>query len=283
MRGVRWLVVGVVGLALSGCVSGGPVGPGVAERSAPEPVVASPAPVVRGPESVTRLLDAYRASPAQIVALAQAEAGLVTQCYRASGSDAVYELGAGLVDFVGDPTVSDAAFSDLWGFFSPSSVDRYGYGRVPGTGSYQEGPSRPVGDGVGRECFDKARAAMPLGQDWTFFTTLVKPDGKSPPRPVQDSRVVAATSSWAACMAAAGYRVTDPVAAMLDPRWMGEAGRPSATQIAQAKADLACKQQTNLVGVGMAVLRAYDESFVEQHRPALESYRSAINDFLKAR
>lgn len=233
--------------------------------------------IVTDPRQVGRPLDAYRPSPSQIVALAQAQAKLMTQCYAEHGSPAVFDNGEDLVGFIGDPARDDVEWSSLWGFFAPASV-AHGYHRqsVPLT----SGPSTPVPESVTTDCTAKVEAQMPLGKDWSEFLSVPQPAGLQPVTPRNDSRVLAVVAKWAECMSASGFAATDPPRSMTDGL---ESSASSEAEISRAAADLRCKQQTNLVGVEAAVLAAYDQQFIEANRGVLETYRSDIADFLKTR
>lgn len=75
-----------------------------------------------------------------------------------------------------------------------------------------------------------------------------------------DSRVQAAMTAWAECMKRGGYSYRsswDPN----DKRWPDPAG---AEEIATAKADVACKNETNLVAIWMQVETAYQKKTIEE-------------------
>jgi hypothetical protein len=88
-----------------------------------------------------------------------------------------------------------------------------------------------------------------------------------------DSRVEAVAASWSACMQQAGYRYADPLAAAGDPAFTAP---PSATQIAVALADIACKAKTNLVGVWFTVDSAYERRAIDADRTGFADTRAAI-------
>lgn len=83
----------------------------------------------------------------------------------------------------------------------------------------------------------------------------------------QDSRVVAAFSAWSDCMARSGYDYDDPWEANDDPAFDG----PEATQleISLATADVACKEEVDLVDTWAAVEVAYQERLIEENSVAL--------------
>lgn len=259
-------------LSVAGCAQATDVAGAVARS---EPSI-GPVETITDPSQVSRPLDAYRPAPSQVVALAQAQARLMTECYEQHGSSAVFENGVSLIEFIGDPVRRDAEWSSFWGFFSPTEV-AHGYHRS--LGALESGPSVPVPESVTDECMESVAQQMPLGQDWTAFMYPPQPDGLTPVTPRSDSRVVSVVEKWAQCMAAAGFVVSDPAKSMTD------AGQDSSSDdgAARAAADLRCKRDTNLVGVEVAVLAAYDQQFIEANRGALERYRESIRDFLKTR
>jgi hypothetical protein len=229
---------------------------------------------ITDPTQVSRPLDAYRPAPAQVVALAQAQARLTTECYAQHGSSATFENGKDLIEFIGDPARRDAEWSSFWGFFAPAEVAN-GYHRD--LAPLESGPSAPVPELVTEECTERVVQQMPFGQDWSAFMYLPQPDGLTPVTPWNDSRVAAVVEKWATCMAASGFMVSDPAKSMTE----AEPDSSSDKGASRAAADLRCKRETNLVGVEVAVLAAYDQQFIEANRGALERYRASIRDFLK--
>lgn len=87
-----------------------------------------------------------------------------------------------------------------------------------------------------------------------------------------DSRVQAAIQAWSACMRTRGFSYPDPLRAAADPRF--QAGPVTRIEIQTATADLACKQQVNLVGIWYAVEAAAQRGTVAANAPALERIRA---------
>lgn len=268
---LRWALLTLM-VPLAGCVQAAQATVTPAVTDEPSIGVVK---VVTDPGQVSRPLDAYRPSPSQIVALAQAQARLMTACYAQHGSSAVFNNGDDLVEFIGDPAREDTEWSSLWGFFAPASVAHvYHRESTPLT----SGPSTAVAESVTDDCTTKVEQQMPFGQDWSEFLHVPQPDGLQPVTPRNDSRVVAIVEKWAQCMASSGFHVSDPTQSMTDA--LGSTASSDA-EVSRAAADLRCKQETNLVGVEAAVLAAYDQQFIEANRGTLERYRSTIDDFLK--
>lgn len=97
----------------------------------------------------------------------------------------------------------------------------------------------------------------------------------------QDSRVVKATRAWSACMADAGYRSTNPVSPQADLGFTTEAAMSSARGVAAAKADVACKEKVNLVGIWYTVEVAYQKRAVEENAERLAQARTELDDRMK--
>ncbi|SNQ48533.1 conserved hypothetical protein [Frankia canadensis] len=85
----------------------------------------------------------------------------------------------------------------------------------------------------------------------------------------RDRRVQAATHAWSDCMHGHGYDYATPLDAAADPRFRD--GPVSRTEITVATTDIACKKQTNLVGVWFAVEAALQKPRVAANRTALEN------------
>lgn len=92
-----------------------------------------------------------------------------------------------------------------------------------------------------------------------------------------DSRLAAAQAKWSACMKESGYTFRDSIEAN-EVDW---AKRSRADQIATAKADVACRKKTNLVGVWFAVDQAYQKRLVEKHAEQLELVRKQLDAELR--
>ncbi|MFF2350014.1 hypothetical protein ACFVVL_09555 [Kitasatospora sp. NPDC058115] len=94
-----------------------------------------------------------------------------------------------------------------------------------------------------------------------------------------DERVLGVFRSWSACMRTRGYDYPDPIKVLDDPRWASPA--PTEVERATAVADVACKEQTNVVGVWFAVEAAYESLLIEQNAPALAQIRKDNEDRLR--
>ncbi|MEU2951406.1 hypothetical protein [Streptomyces xanthochromogenes] len=94
-----------------------------------------------------------------------------------------------------------------------------------------------------------------------------------------DSRVEDAFSAWSTCMKGKGYAYRIPNDAVNDPAWRSP--QPSPTELATARADVACKQQTNVVGIWWAVLTAYENQYIDQHAEELTKVKRQVDATLR--
>jgi hypothetical protein len=86
-------------------------------------------------------------------------------------------------------------------------------------------------------------------------------------RAERDSRVLAAFEAWSECMARSGYEYADPWQANNDPAFATP--EPTPAEIAVATADVACKQEVNLINIWAGVEMAYQEQLMEENAAAL--------------
>jgi hypothetical protein len=93
-------------------------------------------------------------------------------------------------------------------------------------------------------------------------------------RAENDSRVRSAVSAWSACMAKRGHTYTS----VWEPNDAPWPDPPGASEIATATADVACKNETNLVGIWYTVEKAYQQRAVDRNAEAL----AVVKDYLRA-
>lgn len=104
----------------------------------------------------------------------------------------------------------------------------------------------PAADGG---CSGEAVAAV--GGDLGNPEAAQRVDVRSVTLAMKDPRVRTAFADWSACMADRGHEYTTPWDPPNDPRFTGPA--PGADEAAVAVDDVACKEETNVVGVWHAV------------------------------
>jgi hypothetical protein len=114
------------------------------------------------------------------------------------------------------------------------------------------------------------------------------PDG-GPKVPASDPRLAAVDAQWSACMEVKGYVYPTPDAAYSDPRWAlaGHSQEDFAAfvhtpqEIATMTADMDCKKSTNLMGVAVAVIDAYDQAYIASHASQLADFQRQLHVYLK--
>ncbi|MFI9150751.1 hypothetical protein [Streptomyces sp. NPDC053367] len=148
--------------------------------------------------------------------------------------------------------------------------------REGGSGRKAGGRAVPVG-GCNRESFLKLYAPTADSVDIMFVFNL---KARAKAQSEADARVVRNDAEWAACMKAAGYEdAADPMRAVQQLGLQDDPSGPAA--IAAAKADVACKQKVNLVGVRYTVQSAYQKRLVAEHAATLELAGKQQEDRLK--
>ncbi len=94
----------------------------------------------------------------------------------------------------------------------------------------------------------------------------------------QDPQVIAATAAWSQCMAADGYQLADPDAAIhgglrpvQGPAGTGTPAPPDPAAVALAQADARCTDRSDLDGIYFAVQAEYEQQVVAANRQQLVS------------
>ncbi|MGH8826651.1 MAG: hypothetical protein ACRDVZ_03415, partial [Jiangellaceae bacterium] len=100
--------------------------------------------------------------------------------------------------------------------------------------------------------------------------------GESYERAESDSRVKAAVDEWAACMDRAGYEY-ESIWEPNNADWPDPAGPE---EIAVATADVACKAETNLAGIWLAVETAYQNQLIEENAEKLAELKAWRDNYL---
>ncbi|MEU0194981.1 hypothetical protein ABZ250_34965, partial [Streptomyces afghaniensis] len=117
-------------------------------------------------------------------------------------------------------------------------------------------PVRHRGKPVPEEgCMGEARRALVRDGAVGEAEPVRRIDTASVLRAMEDPRVRSAFDRWSACMEKRGHAYDDPWQAINDKAFRRPGVSPR--EIATAVADVACKRETNLVGVWYAVDAAY--------------------------
>jgi hypothetical protein len=197
---------------------------------------------------------------------------------------------------VGDTLTPSTAFG-AFGYVGATEAAQYGF--VPG------GPGGPgagssdlsaAAQAASNKCFTIWRNF--LGTQLTSSLAAVQTLGQTiQSEDFKDPSIAKATKAWSACMAADGYHYGTPNellnsvmnvirgASVTTQTATGTVTGPSLTaaqnaaQIAQAGADAACTQSTDLAGIFFAVQASYEQQVVDANQPqlskAVQQYRAA--------
>jgi hypothetical protein len=227
-------------------------------------------------------LDAYQLSLADTGRVARAGRVLVRECLRRLG----FAPAAQEVAPAGPRTWNERRY----GLVDPVQAGR---GYWPESRSAPRRPARPAagpaeGDaltgrgaatvhgrpvpagGCSGEAQRRLRAADPAGADRYLAQRLSTDSFFGSQR---DPRVVAVFRAWSGCMAASGHRYAGPLDPPQDPRFRTG---PSTVEVEVARADVACKRRTNLVGIWVTVEVERQRASIAANRGGLELARAAF-------
>ena len=165
----------------------------------------------------------------------------------------------------------------MWGYFDVDAARRRGYHYAKPEPDLEGNKIGPISDSQAGDCFQQSQTAMPLGNGWDRLVGVAP--FRDTPSPASDSRFFAAVGTWSNCMKVKGFSTSDPVQLLSDPRWNTPA--PTPEEIATATADVDCKIETNLVGVAVAVLKAYDDEYIANHLTELNAFGPMIDKFIR--
>ena len=225
----------------------------------------------------------------------EATTSLATTCMTDAGyPDAAF--GLGLRETVGD-TLTGATDFGAFGYVGASEAAQTGFG--PGAGARLSAPSdlsaaaQAATDKCGTilENFTGNQANSALAGIQALGQTIRSEEFKDP-------SIAKATKAWSACMAADGYHdgtpnellssvmnifrgtaVTTKTATGTTITGPSLTAAQQAAQIAQAEADAACTQSTDLAGIFFAVQASYEQQIVDANQSqltkAVQQYRAA--------
>ncbi len=284
------------GCLLAGCASSADTPP-----SLPEPTVTSVAPVTEAGQLVLPL-DAYSNSHEQSLTIQRA--GLILEGRCVARFDVPYTKD--------ELPITTGIFAEQnirrYGLFDPVSAAVRGYMVPPdilndepmarwnaspeeyavvngvtedgGTTSIVDRDGNPVPEGG---CGGEVDRALYGGLRDVYDPMYLQQLGtEAYDRGLQDSRVREVTEQWSACMAEYGYDYSDPAAANDDAaERRASLNTASADEIAQAVADVACKERVNYIGVRFAVETAYQNQIIEREGVRLREQKDAFDTLLR--
>jgi hypothetical protein len=138
---------------------------------------------------------------------------------------------------------------------------------LTGDSSFATLPGRQVPpDGCSGEAERKLRTGAPEF-DVNLYGELIT---EADQRAVADGRVRAVIEAWSACMKRTGFDYGSPLELAQPEGNQWSTPAPTRVEIATARADVACKQQTDLPRVWLAVVAGYQRQLIEQHRLGLD-------------
>ncbi|MET7683273.1 hypothetical protein [Streptomyces sp. NPDC005423] len=279
--------------AVSACAQGHDVGAGPSGSALP------PVHVVRemlGTGSLVLPIEPYLFTDRQVGRLFRARAVLTASCMRRFG----HSWPAPTATAPATGTLNPANTAHRYGITDAGTAARYGYHPAPGTTSGQSGAKNPerrpepaelrvltglTADGTpaatderGRPlpaggCEGEATAALSGDPQKIGNRELVSTINIGSYRDSQrDPRVVSVFRKWSRCMRRHGYRYSDPTQT---PGKNAEFTGPTVTraETALAGADVACKRETNVVGVWSSVDAAYQRRAMDTKRRELAAVK----------
>jgi hypothetical protein len=201
----------------------------------------------------------------------------------------------GLSGRIGD-TLTGATVFGAFGYVGASQAAEDGFGFGPGLGASAPSDLSNAAQAATDQCstivenFTGNQGNSALAAVQTLGQTIRSEEFKDP-------SIAQATKAWSTCMAADGYHYGTPnelvnsvmnifrAASVVTKTATGTTIAPSLTaaqnaaQIAQAEADAACTQSTDLAGIYFAVQASYEQQIVDANQQQLNTtvkqYRAA--------
>ncbi|MFJ6773218.1 hypothetical protein ACIQOV_20075 [Kitasatospora sp. NPDC091257] len=90
-----------------------------------------------------------------------------------------------------------------------------------------------------------------------------------------DPKVVTAVAAWSSCMKSRGYNLTDPLHATDNVTSLDDPA-PGTAEIAQALTDVACKHETNLIGIWFAAESDRQNTLINAHAEDFAKAKTAL-------
>jgi predicted component of type VI protein secretion system len=286
----------LVALAAAGCTSS----PHPADKGSGLTVRGTPSADVSPRDPATGLVfpvDAYRLDRTQFVAIENSIEVIAAQCARRFGiTYTPYQHSPTALST--DPNagrygITDAAVAAQHGYqpADPGSPSKNGANGGPPQGAPQLAPDQlvvltgfpngqpvdPPPSGLSYQgkpipaggCEGEARTKIGLGltENYAEPAVLADIEKSAESQAEADTRVIGVMAAWSNCMKTKGFSyksIWDPN----DKQWADRA-----EEINTAVADVACKQQVNLVGIWYGVEVAYQKALIQQNIQALNTQR----------
>ncbi|HEU0131187.1 MAG TPA: hypothetical protein VFQ85_09385 [Mycobacteriales bacterium] len=292
------VVAVVTSLTVGACATSRPKTPAAPAASGSDSIAVggSVAPTAGLEKSPRMPLDAFSLDSDDDAALLSAYRHIIHKCMRARGFTPPADGGVTTGEQLDRARANAPARQGEFGLVDPEQAARYGYSAGPmqkitagaGAESSWEGQLRKYGPAYLRALYgydDPARASAPdkdscravadreldvpaNGVDVDLQGRLAL---EAAERTRSDPRVIVAFEAWSRCMAGRGYRFREPTEPF---RAQWPRPTPSAAEIATAKTDVACKQQTRLYAIWLETERSVQAELVERHGAALAELRA---------
>ena len=255
-----------------------------------------PIPTVLDSSHLVLPIEQFMFTDRDMATLQQAQAALARSCMKRFGFDWHPETPESDTS-----TVNAANTAHRYGLTDPQAAAKYGYHYTgPGSGTPKarnatkltaaeapvltgatldgsaapttyRGIAIPTGGCLGEASLDLSGQPGVLGDGELVTNINIGSYNQS----YSDARVTAVFRKWSACMKAKGFDYPNPTTAPgRDPKFSG--ATPSPLELAIAQSDVACKRQTNLVGVWYAVDSAYQQVAIAHNTSALTGIKQCI-------
>ncbi|PYC76806.1 hypothetical protein C7C46_21740 [Streptomyces tateyamensis] len=145
-------------------------------------------------------------------------------------------------------------------------------GTTEGTATTYHGKNVPAGG-----CVGEMHTKLQAGATFLGVAALVRQiDSQSFTEAMKTPAVQAAFQSWSSCMLAKGFHYATPIDAVNDKAFRTDTASP--TELATAQADVACKQQGNVVGVWFAAEVDRQHALMQPHVGELKTIKMQMQD-----
>ncbi|MEY9836330.1 hypothetical protein [Streptacidiphilus sp. EB103A] len=295
------VALAAVVLGLAGCARGttGTGTPAAAPPAATSAVAAAPSVVFRGggaellsDGSMVLPLDAYDGydGTGNEELIYRAATAVEQRCMRARGLDLPNGYGGRFLP-VNPPSlvyygVADMADAKAFGYRMPEAA------KATGTATPSSVPANVLAAFYGTGgCAHQAYDALQMSQADAAFGLVQQLRSRALTEVYSDARVTSADTRWSACMAAAGYRYTDPLAPGHDRSLLGrglpvpagaQLAPPSPAEKAAAETDVTCKQKTRYLQIFAEVTASHQQHLIDVDATQLQRARAQWSNVLRA-
>lgn len=220
----------------------------------------------------------------QMRQLVAAEDEAVNRCLQERNSPADFRTASEpqlLTSFLEGALEDNLKRSDVWGYFNPNTVERFGYHNPTNEPAALE--SSWSGDEVGvlGDCIESVESRFPLGHRAVAFAGLKSlPDG-GPRAAVTSHRFRKAVGEWRSCMHEIGFDYESPVEAATDERWH-QTATLSQREMRTAETDAICKSKSDLLRIAFQCQTELDREYIRTHRDQIIEFITNRNSLAES-